>query len=134
MLRHLLYEAASALMTRCRQPSKLALGGGHSAPTRGQARSGGCGTQARGDHAPHVGLREWFETGVEREDGRCLAEASFRSTRPDRSLDDGTGQSDTPPVNALRSGARAVRLDGRTSYPILGQQQCQTRTEARSRM
>ena len=34
-------------------------------------------------------------------------------------LDDGTGQSDTPAVNALRSEARAARLDGRTlvSHP-----------------
>jgi hypothetical protein len=67
-----------------------------------------------------VGLRERIrDRGGEAEVGCRIAGTDFGPTLHDRNLDDGTGQSDTPPVNALRSGARAVRLDGRTlvSHP-----------------
>jgi hypothetical protein len=56
----------------------------------------------------------------EDEDDRRLAGADFRSTLPDRNLDDGSGQSYTPLVNAHLSGARAVRLDGRVLVSHLG--------------
>jgi transposase len=39
MLRHLLYEAASALITRCRQPSKLRAWGVAAARRRGAKRA-----------------------------------------------------------------------------------------------
>jgi hypothetical protein len=61
-----------------------------------------------------------FEAGVE----KVKLAAAYPAPAPaslctNRHLGDGTGQSDTPPVNALWSGARAVRLDGRTlvSHP-----------------
>jgi len=118
MLRHLLYEAASALMTRCRQPSKLRAWGVARTPPRSQTCPRGGGTQAGDDHAPHVGFRERVrDRSGQGEVGRISA--GFSSTLHDHNLDDAIGQSDTPLVNALRSGARAVRLDDRplVSHP-----------------
>jgi transposase len=77
MLRHLLCEAASALMTRCRQPSKLRAWGVAIARRRGAKRAYvAVARKTGGNHAPHVGLRErvrsmWgygsvFETGVDK--------------------------------------------------------------------
>ena len=91
------------------------VGSGNCTPPRSQTCPRGGSTQARDDHAPHVGLREPVrDRSGETEAGCRIAGAGFSFTRHDRNLDDGTGQSDTPPVNAFRSGPRAVRLDDRT--------------------
>ncbi len=67
MIRHLLYEAASALMTRCRQPSKLRAWGIAIARRRGakRARVAVAGKLAVIMHRMWVSGGE-FETGVER--------------------------------------------------------------------
>jgi transposase len=67
MLRHLLYEAASALMTRCRQPSKLRAWGVAIARRRGAKRA----RVAVARKLAVIMHRMWvsgsrFETGVER--------------------------------------------------------------------
>ena len=67
MLRHLLYEAASALMTRCRQPSKLRAWGVAVARRRGAKRA----RVAVARKLAVIMHRMWvsgsrFETGVER--------------------------------------------------------------------
>ena len=104
MLRHLLNEAASALMTRCRQPSKLRAWGVAVARRRGPKRPGGCGAQARGDHAPYVGLREpvrdWSWEGAV---GHRVAAVASSFDLHDHNLDGGTDQSDTTPANAAQS-------------------------------
>jgi hypothetical protein len=114
MLRHLLYDAASALMNRCRQPAKLRAWGVAVARRRGAKRAR-VATQARGDHAPHVGLRKHVrDRNGEAEDACRAVGGGFSPILHNRDLDDGIGQSDMPPVNVPRSGSRAVRLDGRT--------------------
>jgi transposase len=67
MLRHLLYEAASALMTRCRQPSKLRAWGVAIARRRGakRARVAVARKLAVIMHRMWVSRSE-FETGMER--------------------------------------------------------------------
>ena len=67
MLRHLLYEAASALMTRCRQPSKLRAWGIAIARRRGAKRA----RVAVARKLAVIMHRMWvsgsaFETGVEK--------------------------------------------------------------------
>ena len=67
MLHHLLYEAASALMTRCRQPSKLRAWGVAVARRRGAKRA----RVAVARKLAVIMHRMWvsgsrFETGVER--------------------------------------------------------------------
>ncbi len=67
MIRHLLYEAASALMTRCRQPSKLRAWGIAIARRRGAKRA----RVAVARKLAVIMHRMWvsggeFETGVER--------------------------------------------------------------------
>jgi transposase len=67
MLRHLLYEAASALMTRCRQPSKLRTWGVAVARRRGAKRA----RVAVARKLAVIMHRIWvsgseFKTGVER--------------------------------------------------------------------
>jgi transposase len=67
MLRHLFYEAASALMTRCRQPSKLRAWGIAIARRRGAKRA----RVAMARKLSVIMHRVWvsgsvFETGVEK--------------------------------------------------------------------
>ena len=66
MMRHLLYEAASALMTRCRQPSKLRAWGVAIARRRGAKRA----RVAVARKLAVIMHRMWvsggqFETGIE---------------------------------------------------------------------
>jgi hypothetical protein len=115
MLRHLLCEAASALMTRCRQPSKLRAWGVAIARRRGAKRAHvAVARKTGGNHAPHVGFQERVRNrGGQGESGRIRAGFSF--TLHDHSLDDGIGRSDKPLVSDLRSETRGSEIGRPTS-------------------
>ena len=81
MLRHLLYEAASALMTRCRQPSKLRAWGVAIARRRGakRARVAVARKLAVIMHRMWVSGSRVRNRGGEGEVSRRIASASFSS-------------------------------------------------------
>jgi transposase len=67
ILRHLLYEAASALMTRCRQPPKLRAWGAAIACRRGAKRARVAVARKRAVIMHRMWVSgSWFETGVEK--------------------------------------------------------------------
>ena len=110
------------------------LGHGDRAATWSQEGVRGGGAQARGDHAPHVGLRDRVRVrrggvGASRRVGN-----PHRFPLPDRILHDGAGQSVTIPAGA-RSGRTArsrIGRPGSSRTPSWGGGDARPRTEARS--
>ena len=117
MLRTLLYEAASALMARSRKPSKLRSWGAAIARRRGfKPCAHRRRTQARRDHASHVGHRRPVRDrgGGPQAAGSVGGRLVPTSLRTTAAWTTGPASPLTSPCT-LPGGARAARLDGRLS-------------------